>query len=293
MLVSSYIRNSAHAYPALLALHIVALIVLGGAIVATDLRLLGLALRTDPAAEVMIGLRRLKRWSFVVAAACGVLLFGAKADRYWHNPWFWAKMLLLALVAANYLVFRRTITPATMKVTAALSLFLWTGMVVAARGPASVKDIMHSVVDPSGDFLFQSVRIIGDETGAHEKVPQTDAEWDDVRARARALQNARDVLVEPGRMAGRPRDRSKNPQVENEPEEVQALMDANHEDFARRAQRLYDAASISMKAVDAKDKDALLRSLDGIDKACESCHLHYWYPKDQRAQEAAKADGVE
>jgi hypothetical protein len=47
-----------------------------------------------------------------------------------------------------------------------------------------------------------------------------------------------------------------------------------------------------MKAVDAKDKDALLLGLDGIDKACESCHLRYWYPKDKRAQEAAKQDGV-
>ena len=53
-----------------------------------------------------------------------------------------------------------------------------------------------------------------------------------------------------------------------------------------------DAASVAMKAVDAKDKDALLLGLDGIDKACESCHLHYWYPKDKRAQEAAKQDGV-
>jgi hypothetical protein len=47
-----------------------------------------------------------------------------------------------------------------------------------------------------------------------------------------------------------------------------------------------------MKAVEAKDKDALVLALDGIDKACESCHLHYWYPRDKRAREAAKEDGV-
>jgi hypothetical protein len=47
-----------------------------------------------------------------------------------------------------------------------------------------------------------------------------------------------------------------------------------------------------MKAVEAKDKDALLIGLDAIDKACESCHLRYWYPKDKRAQEAAKQDGI-
>jgi hypothetical protein len=47
-----------------------------------------------------------------------------------------------------------------------------------------------------------------------------------------------------------------------------------------------------MKAANAKDKDALLVGLDSIDKACESCHLHYWYPNDKRAQEAAKQDGI-
>jgi len=95
-----------------------------------------------------------------------------------------------------------------------------------------------------------------------------------------------------GRKAARPRDRSKNPQVENEPEEIQNLLDAGTLDFVRRAQKLQDAASVATKAVDAKDKDALLLGLDGIDKACESCHLRYWYPKDKRAQEATKQDGV-
>jgi hypothetical protein len=95
-----------------------------------------------------------------------------------------------------------------------------------------------------------------------------------------------------GRRAARPRDRSKNPEVESEPEDIQKLLDAESSTFIRRAQRLHDAASVAMKAVDAKDKDALLLGLDGIDKACESCHLRYWYPKDKRAQEAAKQDGL-
>src|SRR5215471_17261292 len=158
----SYIRNSAHAYPALLALHIVALLVLGAAIVATDLRVLGFGIRSCPVAEVVRGLRGLKRCGLFVAAATGVLLLGAKASRYAHNPWFWTKMLLLTLLAVNYLLFRRAFeTPSVrLKLSAALSLLLWSGLLMTGRGPASVKDIMHSVVDPSGDFLFQSVQMI-------------------------------------------------------------------------------------------------------------------------------------
>ena len=36
----------------------------------------------------------------------------------------------------------------------------------------------------------------------------------------------------------------------------------------------------------------LFSKLGDVDKACESCHLHYWYPNDIRAREAAKEDGV-
>ena len=70
------------------------------------------------------------------------------------------------------------------------------------------------------------------------------------------------------------------------------MLDADSADFLRRARRLQDAASVAMKAADAKDKDALFLGLDGIDKACESCHLRYWYPNDKRAHEAAKQDGI-
>ena len=164
---------------------------------------------------------------------------------------------------------------------------MWFGL---ARGPATVKDIMHSMVDPSGDFLFHSVQMISDEHGVREIAPHTGAEWEDVRQRLMVLLEAPNLLE--GRRAARPRDRSKNPQVESEPEDIQKLLDADRATFMRRAQRLQDAASVAMKAVDAKDKDALLLGLDRIDKACESCHLRYWYPKDKRAQEAARQDGV-
>jgi hypothetical protein len=46
-----------------------------------------------------------------------------------------------------------------------------------------------------------------------------------------------------------------------------------------------------MKAAEAKDSQALFKAVSGIDKACESCHLHYWYPNDKRAHQAAQEEG--
>ena len=157
---------------------------------------------------------------------------------------------------------------------------------------ATIKDIMDSMVDPSGDFMFQSVQEISDEHGITEKAPRTDAEWEEVRHHLFVLLEAPNLLTMEGRKVARPEDKSKAPGIENEPEEVKKLLDADRPSFIRRARRLQDAATLAMKAVDAKDKDALFRALDDSDKACENCHLHYWYPNDKRAQQAAKEDGI-
>jgi hypothetical protein len=158
---------------------------------------------------------------------------------------------------------------------------------------ASIKDIMDSMVDPSGDFMFESVQEISDEHGIHEKAPKTLKEWDEVRHHLFVLLEAPNLLTMEGRKVAQPGERSENPQVENQPEAIQKLLDADRPAFFRRARRLQDAAAVAMKAADAKDKDGLLKGIDLIDKACENCHLHYWYPNDQRAQQAAKEDGLE
>jgi hypothetical protein len=158
--------------------------------------------------------------------------------------------------------------------------------------PATIKDIMDSMVEPSGDFVFESVQEISDEHGISEKAPKTNAEWEGVRRHLFVRLEAPNLLTMEGRKAARPEDRSKNPAIENQPEEIQRLLDADHPSFVRRARRLQDAAALAMKAVDAKNKDDLFHAIDGIDKACENCHLHYWYPNDKRAQEAAKKDGI-
>src|SRR5580658_7555789 len=70
----SYIRESAYAYPVILSLHMVALAFFGGMIVVTDLRLLGLGMRSYSISEVLNGLRAPKRIGFIFAAICGALL---------------------------------------------------------------------------------------------------------------------------------------------------------------------------------------------------------------------------
>jgi hypothetical protein len=296
--VFSQIRGSAYAYPVLLWLHLIAVFVWGGLMLVADLRLLGVGGGREAAADTIAAYRRSKRISFLLAALCGALLFAAKAGQYTYNFWFWIKLLLLVLLGANYLILRRSLAangacgPGRRKLAAVLSLVLWMGAVGAARGPATIKDLMHAMIDPSAEFLFDSVQIIGDRQGIREIAPQTAADWDRVRTRAGVLLKAPDLLTTPSRRVARPRDRAANPEAELETAEIQTAIEANRQDFALRAEKLREAASVVMRAVEAKDKDALFIALNDIDRACEGCHVRYWYPKDRQAVEAAREAGI-
>jgi len=156
---------------------------------------------------------------------------------------------------------------------------------------ATIKDIMDSMVDPSGDVLFESVVQIADEQGAREKFPQTAEEWDNVRNHALILLEAPNLLTMEGRKVAAAGEKSKNPEVELQPDQIQKLIDEDRPSFFKRARRLQDAATAALTAVNAKDKDALFKAIEKVDKACENCHLHYWYPNDKRAVQQAKEDG--
>jgi hypothetical protein len=153
---------------------------------------------------------------------------------------------------------------------------------------ATIKDIMDSMIDPSADFVFESVATIADEKGVREIAPQTDEEWAEVRRRAVQLLEAPNLLVMEGRAVARPGDKAAVAGIELEPAQIQALIDGDRAAFISHARALQDAATVALRAIDAHDKQALFESADTIDQACEGCHLKYWYPNDQKAQEAFK-----
>lgn len=139
----SELRSSGYVYPVVLALHLTAISWFAGTVVATDLRLLGWALADIPVAEVIRRLRNAKRIGLLLAASCGFVLFAAKAEEYYYNPFFRSKMLLFALVAVHALVFRRSVyarlrnkpqPPRRAKMAACLSLLFWAGILCAGRG---------------------------------------------------------------------------------------------------------------------------------------------------------------
>src|ERR1700730_3859530 len=139
------LRESALAYPVIMSLHLSSIAVFGGLILMTDLRLLGLAMPNTPVSDVIAQTRTWKRIGFVVMVTCGVLLAGAKLDKYYDNPYFQLKLLFLLLVGIHALVFHRSVygkaeeldrapaIPPIAKTAACLSLVLWISILSFGR----------------------------------------------------------------------------------------------------------------------------------------------------------------
>lgn len=147
---------------------------------------------------------------------------------------------------------------------------------------ATVKDIMKAMVDPSADVVWNAVATVTSEVGMVDRAPQSEEEWQTVRHHALIVMEATNLLVMPGRHVAKPGERSDNPKVELEPGEIERLIATDPEQWRRLARGLHDASLVALRAIDARKPSEVFDAGEGIDKACESCHLTYWYPNAAR-----------
>ena len=57
------------------------------------------------------------------------------------------------------------------------------------------------------------------------------------------------------------------------------MINRDRDSWNKAADGLYETTALMLKAVEAKNVDWILDAGDRIDKACETCQLKYWYPK--------------
>jgi hypothetical protein len=161
------------------------------------------------------------------------------------------------------------------------------------RPTATVKDIMDALVDPSADLLWDSVEIVATLNGTSEKAPKTDAEWQTLRRHAIGLVEASNLLIVPGRRIARPGEQAGDPRIDLQPEQIEALVSGDRAGWIALSHGLHDAALASLKAIESKDKTALLYAGANLDQACENCHLKYWYPNIQKPAPAGPGGRTE
>lgn len=135
-------------FPLVETVHVLGITLLAGTVAILDLRLLGLILRRERVSEIAC---RILPWTWrglAVMLASGLLLFFAEAVKSYGNTAFRVKVVMLVLVGLNPLVFHTTIyrkvtdwdlapvTPWRARLAGALSLTLWSGIIIAGRAMA-------------------------------------------------------------------------------------------------------------------------------------------------------------
>jgi hypothetical protein len=143
--LSIAIREGALPYPIIGGVHLLAIALFGGMLLATDLRLLGWGMQRYSITDVVTQFRNWKRFGFVMVVASGVLLGWGEPLKLYRSPAFWVKMALLALVFVHAIAFRKSVyantaeldkaseIPLKAKIAAALSVILWIGLTLSGR----------------------------------------------------------------------------------------------------------------------------------------------------------------
>jgi hypothetical protein len=137
------IRDSIWQFAAIEAVHLLALAVIGGAVLIVDLRLLGWTLRRQPVKQIARDAEPFLLGSLFMMLLTGYLLMASlAASKYYVNLAFQLKMvfLLLAIVftftVRRWLIFKddEEISPGTAKIVAIVSVLLWSGVGIMGRG---------------------------------------------------------------------------------------------------------------------------------------------------------------
>jgi hypothetical protein len=123
------------------SIHLLAMALLGGAVLASDGRLLGLILKDVPMNAVLAQSHRLFVWSFLVTVLTGVFMACGVAVKIYYLEVFWYKMLALSVGVVFVFFVRRpllqpdpeAIAPMLRALLAVASLMVWFSVAATGR----------------------------------------------------------------------------------------------------------------------------------------------------------------
>ena len=139
------IRENDLLFPLIESVHVVAICLVVGSILAVDLRLLGFASINRPVSSLTRGILPLTWGAFVVAITSGGLLFISNATKYLGNGFFVAKMCLIGAAGLNMAIFHmigarnlplwenEARLPLPARLAGGVSILLWIAVVACGR----------------------------------------------------------------------------------------------------------------------------------------------------------------
>jgi hypothetical protein len=144
----------------------------------------------------------------------------------------------------------------------------------------SVKELMHDMLDPLADNIFDAVSTVVTKQGEVTKVPKTDEDWEKIRiggvtmAEGAYLLKIRRPFAPPG-----DENNSTGPDaVELSPAQITAKIEKDPVEWNARIEALRNVGLEVLDIVKRKDVNELWDAAENLDQACEGCHRSYWYP---------------
>jgi hypothetical protein len=145
----------------------------------------------------------------------------------------------------------------------------------------TIREIMQSMVQPRADTLWNAVSTSVTDKGVETNAPKNEEEWAKMRYEAVTLAEAMNSILTPGRKVAKAGEQAKDPKVELSPDQIEKLINEDRESWTKLAHSLQDSVMVAIKAIDAKNAEALSNAGGDMDMACETCHKKYWYPNQE------------
>ncbi len=104
------IRESTWAFAVIESVHLLALSVIGGAILLVDLRLLNLGLTRHSVRDLARDAQRWQTWSLIVMIITGISLFLSESVKCYYSVPFWYKIIaLIAITIFTYTIRKKVV----------------------------------------------------------------------------------------------------------------------------------------------------------------------------------------
>ena len=135
-----FIKDQAATFAIIEAVHLMGLALLGGTVLAQDLRLLNVVMRDVPSNVVTEQAHRWFKVGLWMLLLTGAPMLAGVATKCYHNPFYWTKMIALAVGILFVFTLKQpllrgdhaALKPVTLKLLALASISIWT--LVAASG---------------------------------------------------------------------------------------------------------------------------------------------------------------
>jgi hypothetical protein len=152
------------------------------------------------------------------------------------------------------------------------------------RPRASIAEVMESVVVPSADVLWNATAFDISAEGVKDFSPKTDEDWERVEWAGVTLAEGLNALLIPGRRVAPPGTVSESPEHELNPEQIEEILKREPEVWVGFVHALDDTVQEIQEAIRKRDLKALNEAGGALDEVCENCHLHFWYPNDNKTK---------